>query len=123
MNALSAFVDLIDCCARKQNTEAARECLAPFDVGHLAALRTQPHDVFDSCAPDLATLEKISAAKHRMRLAQRDQALNKNQKPTINVLGGPVELTDLIVLTICVVVAVLRVADCVPGKQHRHTLR
>ena len=97
--------------------------LIPFVIGHFAAVRPEPENVLDARALDAASLEEIAAAKDGMVLAQRDEFSDEGNELSFAFELLPVHPTDFIVLAVGVVVAVLRAADFVAGKEHRDALR
>src|ERR1700740_240986 len=59
-----------------------------------------------------------------MGLTKRDETAHEiDELGGMALDGGPVDPAHLVVLTIRIVVAVLRVSELIPGKQHRRSLR
>ena len=68
-------------------------------------------------------LQPVPRPELRKALAQPRQAADKLRHVVVRAAPRPVHPADLVVLTIRVVVAALRVADLVAGQDQRHALR
>ena len=120
---LSAFVEFFKAFPRKKYSQAACGFLLPLFVSHFLAVRMQPKNVLDVRALDRSSLKEIPAVKNGMVFSQSNQAPDKAEQFGIGGFRIPIDPTDLIVLAICVVVSQLRVANSIPGQQHRNPLR
>ena len=73
------------------HAEAAREVLAPLVVGHLAALGPQPRNVLYAQAAHRMSLVEVAPPEHRVRPAQRDDALREREQLALFVVQVPVD--------------------------------
>src|SRR5690349_2462497 len=111
--AAAALVDFRQVAAHK-NGQAAGKARVPFFVRHFLAAWRKPHDVLNLSSTDLPSLEKIGPAKGRMSMPKMDQPLCEPAQ--LLFLRGPLppQPTDLVVLTISIVISLLRSAVLVP---------
>src|SRR5215470_17291708 len=102
---LAAFVNFVDRRAGEENPESFRVLLIPLLVGHLAAIGTQPENVFDADAFDGASLKEIAPAEDGMVLAERDDFARETDEFLFSAELLPIDP-----------------ADFVTGQKHRNTL-
>src|SRR6266702_3840157 len=93
--------------AAQQHAKTANERRCPFFLAHLAAARIEPHHIPDFRTSNPPALEKLWTAEDRMVLPELNQLLRELNKLILFFIALPIEPTDLVVLAVCIVVAVL----------------
>src|SRR3954451_20063278 len=109
--------------ATQQHPNATNKSRGPFFVAHLAPARIEPHHVANLRTSYSPTLKKLRPTKHRMCMTKTDQLSRELQKLILLFVARPIEPTDLVVLTIRIVIAVLRPSPLVSTTEHRDALR
>src|SRR5207247_8152547 len=92
-------------------------------VSHCLPIKTQPGDVLHLRSMDSASLKKALTPENRVVLPQANETLREYHQLTGRTVQFPVVPTELIVLAICIVVALLRPADLVAPAVFWDTLR
>src|SRR5688572_7447773 len=114
------FLDTISC---KPHAEAADISKLPVLFRHLLSVRAKPGQIFDVGAVNAAALEKLPATEHRVSGSQHDQVAGERKQGLLLTGDVPIKPTDVIVLTIGVIVALLRPSNFVAAADHGHALR
>ena len=103
--------------------EGADRAAVPILVSHSLPIRTQPGNILDLRSMDLASLKKAPTPENRVVLPQANETLREYHQLPGRTVQFPVVPTDLIVLAVCIVVALLRPSDLVAPADHWDTLR
>src|SRR4051812_49357111 len=86
--------------ARKQHADAAVHARRPVLYRHLAAVRVEPHDIFQPCLRDTTALKILGATENRMLLPESNEARRESAEFLLPGSMVPIEPRDLIVLAI-----------------------
>src|SRR5262249_11726867 len=81
------------------------------------------HDIANLATGDVFTLKKFRSPKNRVLAPHLNQFAGELKQTFLFFVPLPVQPTDLIVLTIGVVVSLLRSAELVAAQEHWHSLR
>src|SRR5262245_35551199 len=106
-NTVAASIDFIDRISCQADSQSSCEPCLPIFVSHLMAVGAKPHQVFDVRPPELAPLEEIAPTEHRMLMKKTNDKLAELQKFSFRLIEMPIEPRNLVVLTVCIVIAVL----------------
>src|SRR5215475_10269850 len=109
--------------ATRELPNTSNEERRPFFVAHFAAAGIEPHHVANLRSADTPTLKEFRSAKDGMRIAKSNELAGELKKLILLFILRPVEPTDLVVLAISVVIAVLRSSPLVSASEHWHALR
>src|ERR1700728_2629005 len=104
----------------EEDAEGLGESRVPVLRGHLRPVRPEPPDVGQSGIENGASFEEVTSPKDRMPAAEGDKLSTEVQKLLVSVL--PVEPGKLVVLTVGIVVATLRMAEFVTVPHHGDAL-
>src|ERR1700722_14363462 len=104
----------------EEDAEGLGESRVPVLRGHLRPVRPEPPDVGQSAIEDGASFEEVTAPEDRMPMAEGDKLSAEVQRLPVSVL--PVEPGQLVVLTVGIVVAALRMAELVTVPHHGDSL-
>ena len=105
------------------NAENTPKWIGPISWRHLASLRREPIDVFETVRQNSAAQE-VMAGKHIVSLTQSAKRSDKGEKMRITPRAGfPIHPANLIILAVCIVVALLTAREFVTHERHRCTYR
>src|SRR5205823_5829331 len=106
------------CAAVEKHAEATRVAILPLLGGHLIPRGSEPGDVLDIKLLVVVADHKPTTVENRKSPSYCDQVSGKFTKcAALRRDRGPIEPSGLVVLRVCVVVAVLAVAELVSGQQ------
>src|SRR6266851_591929 len=123
LDALAGFIHVFDHVSSPENTQAANEPRIPALIIHFLLGGIEPGDILDLGAANFPTLKELSAAEDRLFATESSQEAGQIAQLLLFRSQLPVDPGDLTVLAIGIIVSLLRLADLVPGQQHRHPLR
>ena len=89
--------------------------VVPIVLGHLFAVRAKPDQVANLRAADAPPLEEFPSPQHGMFVEEPGHQAREFQQLLARPLYIPIQPSDLIILAVGVVVAVLRVSHLVAG--------
>ena len=104
------------------DSQALRKAILPGIVGHFLSRGFKPGDVFDLRAANGPAFEKLATMKHRMFAPDTNDMADIFEELLLLVIQFPIQPGQLVVLTVSVVVAFLRVAQFIAAKQHGYAL-
>src|SRR5262249_1982424 len=93
----------------QKDTNGPVVATVPIVLAHQFAVRAVPPDIRNPSSIDGAAEKIVPSPKDGVRMTQRNQTRREREELTVGVF--PIYPRDLVVLTVCVVVATLRAAD------------
>ena len=122
-NRPALFIGLRHGITRETKHEGADKARVPILVSHSLPIRTQPGDVLDLRSTDPAPLKKEPPPENRVLLPQVNETLREYHQLTGRTVQFPVVPSELIILAVRIVVALLRPPNLVAPADHWDTLR
>ena len=111
------------CAPIHQHAEATHQGIGPLRGLHLFSVGVDPGEVFDAKFLDKLSSQEAIATQYRIFVAQAGELLHKSNERFIFLLQGPIHPTDVVILAVRVVVALLGATHFITGQHHRGTLR